>query len=164
MNKVLHRSKGRSRKKGSTLIEVLISIAVVVLVLITIVAGGTLVTKNRRFSSDQALSTKYSQEVAEWAKNMRNTMGWKAFYDTVTAKGSPAIVCLPTLPATPLEFDGLSPGACADDDVIVDTQYRRAVQFAVLSPSEIAVTGLVDWTDNDQDHQTRAEAILQEWQ
>ena len=75
----------RVRPKGSTLIEVLISIAVVVLVLVTVVSSGTMVTKNRRFSADQALATKYSQEGLE-GQGYSNSMGWQTFYDTISPR------------------------------------------------------------------------------
>ncbi|HIH11686.1 TPA: hypothetical protein HA241_05830 [Candidatus Woesearchaeota archaeon] len=150
---------------GSTLIEVLIAIAVVVLVLITIAASGTLVTKNRRFSSDQALATKYSQAALEWVKSMRNTMGWTAFYETVVAKGNPSsTICVNTLPASSAEFAALAVGACQPTDVITGTAYQRSVQFSVISASEIEGTGLVDWTDNNATHQTKTTAVLREWQ
>lgn len=163
MNKGFHRSNMWSM--GSTLIEVIISIAVVVLVLVTIVAGGTLVTRNRRFSGKQVAATKYSQEVVEWAKNMRNSMGWQTFNETVFAKGTPvATVCLVTLPVAAAAFDALAPGACMVTDVISGTEFRRSVQFGAVSATEVRVVGYVDWTDNDLDHQTKAEAVLKEWQ
>ena len=86
------------KKSGSTLIEVIISIGIVALVLVTIVASGTLVTRNRRFSSNQGVATKYSQETIEWVKSFRNAVGWKTFYDSVSAKGlSPITVCMPLI-------------------------------------------------------------------
>lgn len=162
MNKDLHRSKTHS--VGSTLIEVLISIAIVVLVLVTMVASGTLVTKNRRFSADQAVASKYGQEAIEWTKAMRNTVGWKTFYDTISAKGNPVTLCLPTLPATAVEFDAKSAGACLASDVITDTPYLRSIVFSVTSSSEIAAQSTVSWTDNTADHQVTTTTVLQEWQ
>lgn len=152
-------------RRGSTLIEVLISIAVVVLVLITVVSSGILVTKNRRFSTDQALATKYSQEGLEWAKAMRNTMGWQTFYDTVSAKGGPTVTfCMPTLPATTTAFAETNPGVCLATNVITGTPYLRSVTFVLVSSSEINIASYVDWTDNAQDHQTQTIAVLKEWQ
>lgn len=153
------------RSQGTTLIEVLISIAVVVLVLVTVVSSGTLVTKNRRFSADQALATKYSQEGLEWAKTMRNTMGWPTFYDTVSAKGGPTVtLCMPTLPATTTAFAAATPGACMSTNVITGTPYLRSIKFVLVSSSEIDIKSYIDWTDNTQDRQTQAVAVLKEWQ
>ena len=152
-------------RRGSTLIEVLISIAVVVLVLVTVVAGGTMVTKNRRFSADQALATKYSQEGLEWAKAIRNSMGWQTFYDTISAKGGPTVtLCMPTLSAMPSALVASTPGACTATNVITGTPYLRSIQFVLVSSSEIDIKSYVDWTDNTQDRQTQATAILKEWQ
>lgn len=153
------------RSQGTTLIEVLISIAVVVLVLVTIVSSGTMVTKNRRFSADQALATKYSQEGLEWAKAMRNSMGWQTFYDTVSAKGGPTVtLCMPTLPATTTAFAAATPGACMSTNVISGTPYLRSIKFVLVSSSEMNIESYVDWTDNAQTHQTQTIAVLKEWQ
>ena len=152
-------------RRGSTLIEVLISIAVVVLVLVTVVAGGTMVTKNRRFSADQALATKYSQEGLEWAKTIRNSMGWQTFYNTISAKGGPTVtLCMPSLLVTPSALVAANPGTCLSTNVITGTPYLRSIKFVLVSSSEIDVVSYVDWTDNTQDRQTQATAILKEWQ
>ena len=134
-------------------------------VLGAVVASGTLMTRNRRFSADQALATKYSQEGVEWAKAMRNTMGWQTFYETVAAKGSPTVLlCLPTLSTSPAAFVAVNPGACLSTNVITGTPYLRSIQFVLVSSSEMNIASYVDWTDNTLDHQTQATAVLKEWQ
>jgi len=155
---------GITRRNGSTLIEVIISIAVVVLVLVSITASGTLVTRNRRFSAQQASATKYSQEAVDWAKNLRNTMGWLTFYDEVSGKGVSPIVCLETLTTTPAEFSAVSAGACQSTQVIAGTDFVRSVQFTILSSTEVRAESSVTWVDNQITHEARAEVILQEWQ
>jgi len=150
---------------GSTLIEVIISIGIVALVLVTIVASGTLVTRNRRFSSNQGVATKYSQETIEWVKDFRNSVGWKTFYDSVSAKGvSPIAVCMPIIASAAADFDALPAGACAGTDVIANTEYQRSLVFTVASPSEIAVDAKIIWVDNELQHETSARAVLREWQ
>lgn len=153
-------------QQASTLIEVIISIAVVVLVLITLAASGTVVTRNQRFSERQAVATKYTQEAVEWAKNMRQQMGWPTLYDTVLTDSSAGIAsyCLATLPDTPLAFASLTPSACQTTDIIAGTEFTRSFQFVIVSPSEIKATVIVDWTDNTTPHQTKSETVLRQWQ
>lgn len=152
-------------QSGSTLIEVIISIGIVALVLVTIVASGTLVTRNRRFSSNQGVATKYSQETIEWVKSFRNAVGWKTFYDSVSAKGvSPITVCMPLIASAAADFDALASGNCTGTDVIANTEYQRSLVFTISSPSEITVDSKINWVDNALVHETSSRAILQEWQ
>lgn len=150
---------------GSTLIEVIISIGIVVLVLVTIVASGTLVTRNRRFSANQGVATKYSQETIEWVKSFRNEVGWKTFYESVNAKGvSPITVCMPLIATAAADFDSLTSGSCAGTDVIANTEYQRTLVFTIQSLSEIIVDSKINWQDNAITHETNSRAVLQEWQ
>lgn len=159
------RSYFASPSSGSTLIEVIISIGIVALVLVTIVASGTLVTRNRRFSANQGIATKYSQETIEWVRDFRNSVGWKTFYDSVSAKGaSPITVCMPLIASAAADFDALTAGACAGTDVIANTEYQRSLVFTVASSSEIAVDAKITWSDNELQHETSARAVLREWQ
>lgn len=152
-------------KSGSTLIEVIISIGIVALVLVTIVASGTLVTRNRRFSANQGVATKYSQETIEWVKSFRNAVGWKTFYDSVNAKGvSPITVCMPLIASAATDFDALSSGDCSGTDVIANTEYQRSLIFTVQSASEIYVDAKINWLDNAIVHETSSRAVMKEWQ
>lgn len=159
------RSLSNHPTSGSTLIEVIISIGIVVLVLVTIVASGTLVTRNRRFSANQGVATKYSQETIEWVKSFRNEVGWKTFYDSVNAKGvSPITVCMPLIATAAADFDSLTSGNCTGTDVIANTEYQRTLVFTIQSPSEVIVDSKINWLDNAITHETNSRAVLQEWQ
>ncbi len=159
------KSRNLPFRSGSTLVEVIISIGIVVLVLVTIVASGTLVTRNRRFSSNQGVATKYSQETIEWVRSFRNEVGWKTFYESVNAKGvSPITVCMPLIASAAADFDALAAGACTGTDVIANTEYQRSLIFTIQSTSEIYVDAKINWLDNAITHETSARAVLKEWQ
>ena len=73
-------------------------------------------------------------------------------------------LCMPILSAMPSALVAATPGACTATNVITGTPYLRSIQFVLVSSSEIDIKSYVDWTDNTQDRQTQATAILKEWQ
>ncbi|KKU24832.1 MAG: hypothetical protein UX35_C0001G0014 [Microgenomates group bacterium GW2011_GWA1_46_15] len=75
MKQALHHSK-----RGSTLIEVIIAIAVISIALVAIVASSVMVVRNQRYSTAQHQATAYTQESLEWLRKMRDTVGWETFF------------------------------------------------------------------------------------
>lgn len=155
----------RSSRSGQTLIEILIAITLIVMVLLTLVAGLTLGIRNNRFAKDQVLAKDYTRAAIESLRDFRSQLGWEAFFAAVSADGQTSTYCLPTLPQTVAEFIALSNNVCLTSDVIPATTYKRDVQMTIPAgkTDEIQAKVRVLWMDGTKSHESTSTIVLKQW-
>ena len=73
--------KNKKLSQGQSLIEVVAALSVVILVITALAIVVTLSIANAKFSQNQVLASKYSQEVMEKLRAYRDRYGWKDFTD-----------------------------------------------------------------------------------
>ena len=175
MKQALHHSKNshsaveknsaesvNSMQNGSTLIEVIIAVAVISLALIAIVASSVMVIRNQRYSAAQHQATAYTQESLEWVRKMRDTLGWATFFADLQADNPVApTYCLDSLPATTAAFEALSSSSsCAA--VITGSVFTRSMQITLSSSAPQIVTAIttVSWDDGGKTFQVQTTLVL----
>ena len=165
MKQALHHSKhtisSHHNRRGSTLIEVIIAIAVISIALVAIVASAVMVVRNQRYSTAQHQATAYTQESLEWLRKMRDTLGWITFFADLQADNPVApTYCLDTLPATTAAFENLSSSSCAT--VIMGTIFTRSVQITLSASAPQTATALstTSWEDGGKTFQVQATLVL----
>lgn len=173
----------KQTERGSTLVEVLIAITVVTLVLVTSISGLTLVTRNRRYSTQEALSTKYNQESLEWFRKQRDSMGWSSFYNAVKAtvipSGSPTrvVYCLQNTFTTSVVLSNICSGGgvqCATSPTICPQAFtmqsdtvKRYIDIDLINltnADQIQATAVIEWIDGGKTHTSQAVLKLRKWQ
>ena len=70
-----------NNQKGQSLIEVIAALAIVILVITALAAVVTLSIANAKFSQNQTLASKYTQEVLEKMRAYRDKHSWEEFTD-----------------------------------------------------------------------------------
>lgn len=169
----------RSRTdSGQTLVEVLIAVAIVTLVLVTSIAGLTLVTRNRRYSSQEALATKYNQEALEWLRRQRDSYGWRAFFELLSAAsgGSQYVtLCLPSSLTSSVTLENIcsvgqcygTESSCSDNFTLQNQTSTRKMNVDLLNLSQadaVEVSAVISWADGGKTHSSEATLRLREWQ
>lgn len=135
-------------QKGSSLIEVLIAIAVVGLVLTGVIAALTFSVKSTSESKYRSLATAKAQEAIELFRRERSRLGWNVFYTTVAA----SFYCLDEIPSAEAGIVTKA-GACGDEYTLVvpgtGLAFKREVEI-VKNADSIVVKATVSWPRFDQ--------------
>jgi type II secretory pathway pseudopilin PulG len=161
--------KKTKKQAGQSLIEVIVATGMVGLVLTAIVAGIALGIRNSRFSKNQSLATRFSQEALEWTRLFRDEVGWQPFYNSVSGDGNPVTYCFSQIPADFESFDLLETGTCdgvkIQDPYGEDTEFEREVEISLDSnpPQSAVITVIVAWQEGSKIHQSQVIGQLHEW-
>lgn len=162
-----------TKETGQTLIEILIAITITTLVLVTIIAGLVLVTKNRRFSTLNVVATKLNQESLEWLRNQRDIYGWQTFYTLIQA--NLPVYCLSSQNFTLQSICNLSancassPPSCGNNALLNNVQQAtRTVTVTTTTGAdgipEVQGVATITWNDGNQTHTSEARLNLRQWQ
>ncbi|MCH7641076.1 hypothetical protein IID22_02695 [Patescibacteria group bacterium] len=159
--------------RGQSLFEVLFAIAISALILVGVVTVVADSIRNASFARNQALATRYVQEVSEWLRAERDAE-WATFVGQATTSTD---WCLSDLSWT-------SPSsniACGASDFIGSTIFIRDVTFECFEPNSspppeflsvfcsdpdvniIRTTIAVSWTDTQGLHEARSVARYTDW-
>ncbi len=133
----------KKHQLGQTIVEVLIAAGVVGVVLTGIAAGLSYSIKNSSDARYRAFATTYAQDAIEVFRREKTLLGWEAFYDAIAT----GVYCANDLPENTTEFLALQPGTCAAGVATFGVEFTRTVDVVVVSPTEIQVTSVVNWTD-----------------
>ncbi|MBL7158914.1 type II secretion system protein [Candidatus Microgenomates bacterium] len=131
-----------SLNKGQTLVEMVVTLAVAVMVISSLVVGVTVSIKNTRFAKNQSLATKYAQEAMEQVRLDRDQDGWIAFWTKVSSIETPGIPN--TIFSKQIEYI---------DESDPDGANNRA---------KIIVT--VSWTEGGREHRSKLTTYLTKWE
>lgn len=149
---------------GQSVIEVTVAATAIIFVLVAVVSGLILATKNSSFANQQGLATKRAQEAIESFRRYQVELGWESFYDELSSDGNTFRYCLPTLPETASEFASMASGNCQIDDYIPSTLFVREVRVIVRSASEISLEATVQWYEASDQKTAKVTQIFRQWQ
>jgi hypothetical protein len=142
-----------TKPRGQTIIEILVATVVITVAFIGIMSLGNSSIKSTSYSRNLNLATKYSYEVADWARNLRNVIGWEALAAKILADGTGSVTyCLPVLTPDATTFYNLEGGNCAATALIPSTIYTRSITFntAFIGSKRLPATITTSWTENRQ--------------
>lgn len=143
----------KENSQGQSLFEVVISLAVITLIIVSLVILATNSIRNTSFSKNKTLSTRYVQELDEWLRSERD-VDWDIF----ATRALTARYCLQTLSWDTAIIDG-----CGDTEVVADTVLHRELFFTIVDPANIEIQVVVYWTDANGTHEVRSITNLTDW-
>jgi type II secretory pathway pseudopilin PulG len=150
MNKFKIKLKKFAEKRGSGMIEILISTGVVGIVMTAVVAGFVLSVKSTEVGKNKVFASTRAQEAMEAFRREKVLLGWTQFADSINATDT---YCVNDLPSDSTEFGAMQAGQCGEDEVITDTIFNRTalVDFSpdTINPVTIRVEIIVDWAENN---------------
>lgn len=135
-------------KKGQTLAEVIVVVAVVLLLITGLIAGATASLKSAGFSRSKSLSVRYAEEAVELARGIRDG-GWENFLSFSNKSW-----CL-NKTGTWTENNGSCP-------VNIDNIYTRSVTFTWQDP-KMKIDVSVSWQDGGKTFTTDTTTYLTQW-
>jgi len=152
----------KQNQSGQTLIEALVAATIVAIVLTAIISGVTLSVRNSRFSKNQSLATRYTQEAIESIHFYRDDAGWATFHSKVA--GNPTL-CLSELPNDTDHFMSNSyiDGDCMGNVIPFTTFEREAVFDAGIITDPITVTVTVTWSEGETTHESTSTTVFTDW-
>jgi len=156
-----------NKKEGTTLLEVIFTIAVIGMVLGALITAINYGLSNAQYARNKALATKYGQETVEWLREQRN-LNWYELYDNKSCPSSVGCVsyCLPDL-STLVNFSNWpSPAACSATAVIIDQflLFHREMTLVQDGPDKITVFVRVFWQQGNRDSEITLNTYLTRWQ
>lgn len=134
-------------KKGQSLFEVVMALAVVTLITVGIVILATNSIKNSTFSRNKTLSAKYAQEAIEWMRAERDK-DISEFLNNVVIP----VYCLDSLSWSNVDV-------CSSGEVISNTNLTREASFTtslISGKNIIEAQVTVFWNDSQGYHEVRS--------
>ncbi|MBI2051947.1 type II secretion system protein [Candidatus Roizmanbacteria bacterium] len=129
-------------KKGFSLIEVLVFVAILGVFFITAAVITSFSLQNMKVSENKIRATRYAEELVEWVRGEKET-DWKTF--TTTRVGD---WCFNS---DPLESWPTETGACADVAYDLKNFWKRDLKIGDPSPADnptqVNVTATVSWQE-----------------
>lgn len=154
-------------KKGTGVLEIIITSALIAIGLVGILSLATRSQKTTDFSRDNNLATNYSYQVADWLRDLRTTLGWDTFtYYLTEDSANPVVYCLnSTLPTEELTFAALVNGSCLPSSVIQDTVFSREVSIDLSNLASDYLTGTITTTwEGNKTYTNILEVRLSKWE
>jgi len=147
-----------SRVKGQSLFEVVVALAIITLILVAIVALGTLSIRNISFSRNQTLATRLAQTTVEWLRGERDE-DWSVFRDRAAQAPTPSLPwCL-----TSLEWP-TTPRRCGASEDVAGTIFSREVYFpGSLDVNAIHAEVVISWVDAQGFHEAKSSTFFTNW-
>lgn len=146
--------------RGQSLFEVLFSVAIASLILVSIVSLVAGSVRNADYSQNNALATRFAEEGSEWIRQYRDA-SWVEFKNHATNAGS--TFCINSLPYPPPAW-GL-PSSCGST-FIAGTIFTRTLNLT-NDPGDTAnlviAAVTVNWTDSQGVHTVRSISKLADW-
>ena len=149
---------------GQSVIEVTVAATAIVFVLVAVVSGLVLSTKNSSFANQQGLATKRAQEAMEAMRRYQVELGWESFYSEISRDGNTFRYCMPALPSSAANFASMASGNCAATSYIPSTQFVREIRVEVRSPNEIFLESTVEWYEADDLQTAKVSQLFRKWQ
>lgn len=152
-----------NNSRGQSLIEVLAGLAMAVLIVAALINMVTASLRSAQFAKSTSTATKYGQEIIEWLRSQRDSLGWSSFVAQSLNTNDTATWCFreTSWPAVS-QACGLTSyicsGHCANN---INTIFKREVLFTKNGDSKINVKVKVSWTDQSlSEHKSDLETIL----
>lgn len=140
-------------QRGQTLIELLVTLGVATIFIVTLISLSTGALGNTNFSRAQSDGNRYGREALEWLRGQRDS-DWTTFASK--SSGSGTTWCLSTL-----VWPGSS-GSCGSTK-IPNTNFTRETTLTTNSATKITIVINVTWTDGKGTHNAQLNSILTKW-
>lgn len=143
--------------KGQSLVEVVASLAMVILIVAALVNLVTASLRSSQFAKTSAQANKYAQEGIEWVRSLRDqASSWDAFKSQIFPVEPITVWCLKSFSLPDLS------GGCSSEDYILGTTFRREALVSKTDATETAlkVKITVYWKDQVGEHQSRVETLF----
>ncbi|HLE48584.1 MAG TPA: hypothetical protein VI819_00920 [Patescibacteria group bacterium] len=141
-------------KKGQSIFEVVIAIAIAAIVMTVIVSLSADSLSNSIYSKNKTLANRYTSETIEWLRWQRESMGWQSFSTQITASANWCFATL-ALSASYRHTCVITNAA----DAISGTSYFRNVSVSNTG-GRLDVTINVSWRESDGWHETETSTSL----
>lgn len=138
---------------GQTLIELLVTLGIATIFIVTLISVSTGALGNINFSKTQSDGNRYAREALEWIRAQRDA-DWTMFSGKASVGGT--TWCLSTL-----AWPGSS-GSCGSTK-IPSTIFTRETTLTTVSASKINVTINVTWTDGHGGHNAQVNSTFTNW-
>jgi prepilin-type N-terminal cleavage/methylation domain-containing protein len=152
-NKIATKAVTSSKQRGSTLVEILVAVAIIALVLTAVSAMISMSVKLAESNEKKQLALQKAEEALEFFRKERAITSWYAF-STPLEDG--ATYCVSSLPENVASLSAQL-GACSDNDVMEAARYsfQRQAEVNFQSSNRLSVQIEMLWNDG-----TRAKNLL----
>ena len=141
-----------NNKSGQSLFEVILSLAIISIIIITLISLASNSIRNTTFSKNKTLSSRLAQEAVEWIRGERDA-SWTEFFDKVPSSN----YCLQNLEWT-------NTGICSGEEFVQGTILTRNLTLTSVPPSQVRTEVEVSWEDSQGQHTTRVVTDFTNWQ
>ncbi|MDD5466131.1 MAG: hypothetical protein PHP73_07345 [Candidatus Omnitrophica bacterium] len=155
MKQCNNKAMKRSSSSGQSLVEVVVTTAIAMLILVALVGGATVAVRNIQYSRTRAQAMELNRQATEWLRSER-AKSWSEFCDRFE---SGTTYCLNNF-----NFD--NPGSCGPSDNAFE---REAIFIKERNPSnpevidKVTVTLTTSWTDSQGEHREEVVTYLTRW-
>jgi len=139
-----------SSSSGQSLVEVVVTTAIAMLILVALVAGATVAVRNIQYSRTQARAMELNRQVTEWLRSER-AKGWSEFWN----KLADGVYCLNNL--------DLDRHRNCSPNELIDSTFKRQVSVVKESQDKIKLTLTTSWTDSQGEHREEVVTYLTRW-
>lgn len=150
----------KSKKTGSSMIEILIATGVVGLVMTAVASSLVLSVKNSSVSKYKVLASTRAQEAMEVFRREKVLLGWGQYYDVLSS----GTYCLNSLASDSAQFKNMSVAACNEDQKIAGTSFVREALVDIISDEEIRVEIVVNWVDGNVPRSTNLIQLFKKYE
>ena len=140
-------------QKGQTLIELLATLGIATIFIVTLISVSTGALGNINYSRTQGDGNRHAREALEWTRAERDN-DWTTFTSKSSVGGT--TWCLSTL-----AWPGSS-GTCGSTK-IPNTNFTREVILTTTSATKITIAVNVVWADSRGNHTAQLNSILTQW-
>jgi Tfp pilus assembly protein PilV len=140
-------------QEGQSLFEVILSLAVITLIIVTLIFLASYSIRNANFSRNKTLASRYAQEAIEWLRGQRDED-----FDAFATRALTSQYCLPSLSWTEASI-----GTCGSSDNISGTPLKREILFSTVTADNIETQVIVYWEDAQGEHVVKTITNLTDW-
>ena len=152
--------------KGQTILEILVATSVVAVLLVGLLSLGNHSLKSSTYAKNLNQATEFSNQLADWFRNIKHEIGWGAFKEILEedASGTTLTYCFNNIPATTTEFRNLENASCVTDSYIPNTRFWREanIDLSSINDGSIIININTYWQNNIT-HQTNVQIKLTQW-
>ena len=139
-----------SSSSGQSLVEVVVTTAIAMLILVALVAGATVAVRNTQYSRTRAQAMELNRQATEWLRSER-AKSWSEFWN----KLADGVYCLNNL--------DLGRHRNCSSDELIDSTFKREAHVVKEGSDKVTVTVVTSWTDSQGEHREETVTYLTRW-
>jgi len=145
---------------GQSLVEVVVTVAIAMLILVALVGGATVGVRNVQYSRSRARAMELNRQATEWLRSER-AKGWSAFCSNL----KDGTYCLKDL-----NFDNYGSCDSPGGPLLIDNTFKREANINVIENGadlekidKVEITVTTYWVDSQGEHREEVETYLTRW-